>query len=202
MKALLTIVMLFFCFNASSSVKKEIYAWCDKYDYSDCNLVKTVIEKESNWKPKAFNTEGSQSNGSYGLMQIRCSTAKNLGLKYSCEQLFNPQINVRFGIKYLKWLEEKLETDASIPSLFAGYNAGLEYDKKRKEYKPKRCKNYNSFRFHNSPRTECFPGEYINEWYVWKAVRKYNFIKEECKKDLRCKQRGESRRKTHLAQKK
>lgn len=134
----------------------KINKYCNYYEFDDCNLVKSIIKNESNFNPKAFNPEKS---GSYGLMQVQCTTAKMMGLKYSCNQLYDAQINIRFGILYLKYLKKKHEI-TEIKSLIAGYNAG----------KPLICKNYNP--------GKCYPGEYINQLYVWNVYRHYIFLGE------------------------
>ena len=153
---------------------KAMNGKCISRGYRDCNLVSAIIKKESGYDTEAYNPEVT---GSYGLMQIQCATAKRMGLKYSCEQLFNPAINIRFGILYLINLEKKLG-EYVVSDVLSAYNAGL---KKKiidgyKIYLPIRCKRYRKFQWHGSPQVICYPGEYINEEYVWYTRRYYDYI--------------------------
>jgi hypothetical protein len=158
---------------------------CNHYEYKDCNLVLAIAQKESTRNPNSYHKEKS---GSYGLMQIQCSTAKDRGLKYSCDQLFSPMINIRFGIKHLEWIESKL-SHPTIDNVISVWNAGMEidyckyinklddnlkpYSYKKCWYKPIRCKHYNKFKWQDFPAVECFKGEYVNQEYWWKVKRYY-----------------------------
>ena len=77
-------------------------------------LVKAVVHAES-----AFNTQAISAAGAMGLMQIMPQTASELGLKNP----FNPQENVRGGIRYLRTLLQFFNNDLSLA--LAAYNAGL-----------------------------------------------------------------------------
>lgn len=168
----LIIFSILFISVAKGTTPEEIEKYCRYYEYDKCELVQAIVKTESGFNPKAFMDEKS---GSYGLMQIQCTTAKDSRLKsplkYSCDQLFNPQINIRYGIMYLKMLEERL-INPSIRNLIAAYNAGFRSDGKA----PRRCKNYNEFNYKGFPPMECYPGEYINEEYVWKVFRRYKYL--------------------------
>ncbi len=169
----------------------EIDRWCEMYEYDNCALVKSIAIRESSLNPLAFHSEKS---GSYGLMQIQCDVAKDerleQPLKYSCDQLFKAQINIRFGIQYLKLVERHL-IEKNVKNILAAYNAGfngktkkcIKYDtsKDRKKctqfgFHPRKCKNYNRFKYDGFPVMECFPGEYLNEGYVWKVFRLYRYL--------------------------
>ena len=65
-------------------------------------LVAAIVWQESSWNAKAV---GEDPGGkSWGLMQIKWSTAKWLGFKGSRKELLNPAVNLHWGIKYLKSL--------------------------------------------------------------------------------------------------
>lgn len=156
------------------SCTKVVKGKCVSRGYKDCNLVSSIIKRESDYDSQAFNPEASSS---YGLMQIQCATAKNVGLKYSCEQLFSPTINIRFGILYLLNIESKL-VNPTTEDILSAYNAGLKVTKikNKKIYDVIRCKNHNIFKWNNSYQTTCYPGEYINQEYVWHTIRYYIFL--------------------------
>lgn len=59
-------------------------------------LAHAVISVESNYRP---NTRGKA--GEIGLMQIKPATARMMGYSGSAKGLFNPETNIKFGMKYL-----------------------------------------------------------------------------------------------------
>ena len=105
-----------------------------------CALVEAIIEQESNFNPKAFNPE---KTGSYGLMQVQCDTARRLGMKGNCSQLFDSYNNMYYGLQLLLHLEKRYSL---ITDIVAAYNAGRV------------IKNN---------------GQYINELYVKSVMGKY-----------------------------
>jgi soluble lytic murein transglycosylase-like protein len=60
------------------------------------SLAKAVIKIESNYRP---NTVGSA--GEIGLMQIKPATARMMGYTGSVKGLFDPDTNIKYGMKYL-----------------------------------------------------------------------------------------------------
>src|SRR5262249_29534687 len=80
-------------------------------------LVLSLIRQES-----AFNQRAQSLAGARGLMQLLPATAKQMGAKRS-SQLFDPQINVKVGTKYLARKLQKYEGDVELT--LAAYNAGF-----------------------------------------------------------------------------
>ncbi|TKB22844.1 MAG: lytic transglycosylase domain-containing protein [Mesorhizobium sp.] len=60
------------------------------------SLANAVIKIESNYRP---NMVGSA--GEIGLMQIKPATARMMGYTGSAKGLFNPDTNIKYGMKYL-----------------------------------------------------------------------------------------------------
>ncbi|RWD58099.1 MULTISPECIES: transglycosylase SLT domain-containing protein [unclassified Mesorhizobium] len=60
------------------------------------SLAKAVIKIESNYRP---NMVGSA--GEIGLMQIKPATARMMGYTGSAKGLFDPDTNIKYGMKYL-----------------------------------------------------------------------------------------------------
>lgn len=60
-------------------------------------LAQAVISLESN-----YNTHVTGVRGEYGLGQIRCSTAKSLGMVGKCDKLNDPETNLEYSMSYLK----------------------------------------------------------------------------------------------------
>lgn len=78
-----------------------------------------VVLQESSFRP---NVTGAA--GEIGLMQLKCQTARGLGYKGSCDDLYDPDTNLHYGLRYLK----KALNKGSV----AYYNAGI-YAKKLPE---------------------------------------------------------------------
>ena len=95
----------------------------EKYaaEYSlDESLIFAVIKTES-----SFNPDAVSSAPAHGLMQITPDTFKWLktktGEKHDPEELFNPEISIKYGAFFLNMLIEEFEiTETAL----AAYNAG------------------------------------------------------------------------------
>ena len=59
-------------------------------------LAMAVVEVESNYRANARGAAGE-----IGLMQIMPRTARGIGYKGSFKNLYNPNTNIRYGMKYL-----------------------------------------------------------------------------------------------------
>jgi soluble lytic murein transglycosylase-like protein len=86
----------------------------------DPALVKAIIMVESRYNPQAVSKKGA-----VGLMQIMPATALELGVT----DLFDPELNINTGVRYLKKLLKQFDGD--LPLAVAAYNAGST---KVKEY--------------------------------------------------------------------
>ena len=76
----------------------------------------SIVQQESGFRP---NVTGAA--GEIGLMQLKCQTARGVGFKGSCSALYNPDTNLRFGMKYLR--------QALNRGSVAYYNAGIHAKK-------------------------------------------------------------------------
>lgn len=65
------------------------------------DLAHAVIKVESNFNPKARG-----SAGEVGLMQIKPATARMMGYSGGKRGLFDPETNIKFGMKYLAMAHE------------------------------------------------------------------------------------------------
>ena len=60
------------------------------------NLAHAVVSVESNFNPKARGRAGE-----IGLMQIKLATARLMGYRGSKKGLYDPETNIKYGMKYL-----------------------------------------------------------------------------------------------------
>lgn len=60
------------------------------------SLAHAVVSVESNYRPTARG-----SAGEIGLMQIKPATARMMGYKGSAKGLYDPETNIKYGMKYL-----------------------------------------------------------------------------------------------------
>ncbi|NML73144.1 lytic transglycosylase domain-containing protein [Rhizobium sp. S-51] len=80
-------------------------------------LAHAVVRVESNFNPKARG-----SAGEIGLMQIKPATARMMGYSGSAKGLYDPETNIRYGMKYLAAAHEL--GDGQTCSTILKYNAG------------------------------------------------------------------------------
>jgi len=95
----------------------------DKY------FIKASIREESMYTPKALSPTGAK-----GLMQFTRSAWKHFGEGQYLPNVYNPEKNIRAGLRYYRWMEEefsnkhpqwdKLTIAEKRDLLSAGYNGG------------------------------------------------------------------------------
>jgi len=115
-----TIVVAFIMLNIIFPLKyKNTILACANQNQVGSELVASIIFTESRFNPSA-----KSSKGACGLMQLLPSTAKAFykGDKdYSDDMLFDPEINIKIGVSYLKYLFDKYQDEVTV---LACYNAG------------------------------------------------------------------------------
>ncbi|MEZ5101266.1 MAG: lytic transglycosylase domain-containing protein [Thermoleophilia bacterium] len=88
----------------------------------DGALLAAVIYRESGFDPDAHS-----SSGAVGLMQLLPSTARGIarltgGTRFVVRDLYDPEVNVRYGAFYLRRL--LVRYDGRVDLALAAYNAG------------------------------------------------------------------------------
>ncbi len=119
--------------------RREILQAAREHDL-DPNLVEAVVVIESSGRTDAFRYEPGfwdrylknnpdyrgeiprRVSSSYGLMQVMCPVARELGLKRDPEYLFVPTIGLFFGCRKLAELVKWAGSD--IPKALEAYNGG------------------------------------------------------------------------------
>ncbi len=103
--------------------KTDYMEYVDKYSKQydvDKNLIFAIIKAESNFDENSISNKGAK-----GLMQLMPATAKEIGSKIDIsvneENIFDPNININLGTKYISYLVEKYD---NINLAVAAYNAG------------------------------------------------------------------------------
>lgn len=126
---LLIYFILFKVINIDIIIMKKIYPlkyseYVEKYseEYNiDKYLVYAIIKAESN-----FNENAKSNSSAIGLMQIMETTAretaKKLDLEVIEEELFDPETNIKIGLKYYSILLEKYD---NFKIALVAYNAGI-----------------------------------------------------------------------------
>ena len=132
-KCLAVIIILIVLFKALDLDKKimkimyplEYTGFVEKYseEYGiDKYLAYAIIKAESN-----FNENAKSNSNAIGLMQIMeataIETAEKMNLKITEEELFNPEINIKIGLKYFSELLN--EYDSNYQMAIVAYNAGI-----------------------------------------------------------------------------
>jgi soluble lytic murein transglycosylase-like protein len=88
----------------------------------DPNRVMQMVYVESRYNPSARGAAGE-----IGLMQIKPSTARDMG--FDPDTLTDPATNIACGMKYLAWVRDYLRQhtgrEPSWAQILSGYNAGV-----------------------------------------------------------------------------
>jgi soluble lytic murein transglycosylase-like protein len=89
-----------------------IYAERHKVPY---DLAHAIIYVESKYNPKVRGQRGE-----YGLGQIRCGTAKELGFNGKCDDLQDPKNNLEYSMAYLRYALDLNNNDACKAASYYG----------------------------------------------------------------------------------
>ena len=112
--------VVFDAYYFSVKYKTEVLEYASEFNLEP-SLVFAVIKTESSFNPNAVS-----KSGAIGLMQLMPKTAKWVAEKLSINNfetdlLYNPQMNIRLGCYYLRYLLDKFGV---LETVFACYNAG------------------------------------------------------------------------------
>lgn len=80
-------------------------------------IILSLIRQES-----GFNRYARSPAGARGLMQLMPATARSFKRNITRRKLYNPNLNIRLGSRYLKYLLKKYK--GNLTYVFSAYNAG------------------------------------------------------------------------------
>jgi len=109
-----------------SKIVEVAYKKAIEYDF-DPNLVLSLIQIESNFKPFAVS-----SKGAFGLMQINYSVWKN-ELAINFRKIFDIEYNIDLGLQVLKHYYQK--TGGDLLKTLHLYNNGYLHNNEKYKYK-------------------------------------------------------------------
>jgi soluble lytic murein transglycosylase-like protein len=106
----------------TADIRRLINKWADHYDVPR-DLVHAQVQRESSYRP------GARNGPYYGLMQILPQTARTMGHRGPAAELLDPDINLQYGVKYLRgaWLVSRGDKSKAM----SWYARGYYYEAKR-----------------------------------------------------------------------
>ena len=109
--------------NETPELRRLINKWSDFYDVPR-PLVHRLAIRESTHQPQARN------GPYYGLLQILPATARGMGFRGDKGDLLDPDINLKYGVKYLRgaWML----ADGDHATAIKWYARGYYYEAKRR----------------------------------------------------------------------
>lgn len=120
-KAILISMLISTTAVASSKYDKWIEMYAKKYDIP-AFVIKSMIKKESSFNSDAIG-DIREPEITYGLMQIKPSTAKFMKCHYSIKSLLIPRNNIGCGVRYLAYLLDELK---DLHTALDAYNRGIK----------------------------------------------------------------------------
>lgn len=103
--------------------REEFGGWFDPAD------VMAIVEIESGFNPGAYRHEPRLDDASIGLMQVLSSTARDRGYQGKVAGLFDPEANLRVGMRHLKWthdfLSARMGGRVEKATWIGAYNGGV-----------------------------------------------------------------------------
>lgn len=116
--------------DGDANIRQIVNQAAKKFDI-DADLIRSVIQAESNFNPNA-----TSSKGAMGLMQLMPETARDLGVTNA----YDAKENVMGGARYLKKLLDRY--DGQVDLALAAYNWGMGNVEKKPDCLPVETLSY------------------------------------------------------------
>lgn len=97
-----------------------IVRWADVYDIP-LDIAFALIAAESSFKPTAYRSEPQIQDASYGLAQTLYKTAKGMGYTGAPTGLYDPDVSLDYGFRYLRSMFDRFGT---WEQAISAYNEG------------------------------------------------------------------------------
>jgi soluble lytic murein transglycosylase-like protein len=98
----------------SLDIKEMVTIYAERHKVP-FDLAHAVIYVESKYNPKVMG-----QHGEYGLGQIRCGTAKQMGFNGKCDDLHDPKNNLEFSMAYLRYALDLTNNDVCKAASYYG----------------------------------------------------------------------------------
>lgn len=98
-------------------------AWLTAPSWSNERVINAIIQVESGGRAHVTGRAGE-----IGLMQIKCRTARGIGFRGKCRDLYDPAINRRWGTAY--FMAGLRRAGGDLDTAISRYNRGI-YSKYR-----------------------------------------------------------------------
>ena len=108
--------------NETPELRALINKWADHYDVPR-DLVQAQVKRESTHQPQV------RAGPYWGLMQLLPQTARTMGFSGPNERLLNPDVNLQYGVKYLRGAY--LVSGGNKAAAMKWYARGYYYEAKR-----------------------------------------------------------------------
>jgi soluble lytic murein transglycosylase-like protein len=109
--------------GGSAQIRALVDKYARIYDVP-APLIHRVIQRESGYNPAARN------GPYYGLMQILPQTAATMGHRGPASELLDPDVNLRYGVKYLRGAY--IVANGNYDRAIGWYARGYYYEAKRR----------------------------------------------------------------------
>ena len=102
--------------NETPELRRLINHYADVYDLPPA-LVHRLIDRESDYRPHL------RAGPYYGLLQMLPQTARTMGHDGPASELLDPEVNLRYGLRYLRgaYLLAEGDFDGAIRRYASGY---------------------------------------------------------------------------------
>jgi len=145
MKIVLCFLFSFNCFAYSNLIKKpivkyyfetiktevenqddlEIKEWVSKLERKDYQM-HYIVYMAVALAESSMNTNAISNKGCLGIMQLEPLTAKDMGFNLPNIKLLNPEINMHYGTKYLRWVYQYFRGQRNrLFKTLDAYNRGI-----------------------------------------------------------------------------
>lgn len=118
----------------NSLIEEKIFMKANTHEVPH-NLAYSVVKVESRFNPRVIGKDGT-----YGLGQIKCGTARGIGFKGDCKKLLDPDTNLEYTMIYLKKALELSNGNECYAATL--YNRGLMNKPKTSTYCRKVLSHY------------------------------------------------------------